>query len=55
MAPDTVSVSFRLPGELVDRLKQTARKLGIKQTAIVEHAIEKELKRLEKKPPIFDK
>ncbi|NLD98604.1 MAG: hypothetical protein GX640_01910 [Fibrobacter sp.] len=41
-------VGFKLPEELIERLKNVADKYGYSQKQIVEHGIERELNRIEK-------
>lgn len=48
------AVSFRLPEELVERLKKVAEIYGTSQNLIAQNAIERELNRIEaEKKPLF--
>ena len=49
-------IGFKLPEELVEELKRTAKMYGIKQGAIAQSALEREIARIKKEhKPFFEK
>lgn len=49
------AVTFKLPEELVERLKKVAEKYGTSQNLVVQNGVERELNRIEsEKKPLFE-